>query len=398
MTITLTAKQGQAVIDAKKWFTRNETNGKDPNRMFKIAGFAGTGKTTVVSEIIGELGLSEDEVVTVAYTGMATSVLMRKGNKNASTIHKLIYDAVPIEEGGNVTKFEFTLKDELDNKKIKLIVLDEASMANEEILTDLKSFRIPIIAVGDTGQLEPISGASSALIDPDVFLDEIVRQALDNPIIYLSMLARQGQHIQYGQYGDSVQVVSREHMTLDMFSLADQIIAGRNATVQGLNKYYRNNIMNIQNPNPIVGDKLICLKNDWNYFIESNGIGIPLVNGLLGTLTDKNAHSKTLLYHSSFRPIFADKEFHNLYIDGVPFVGDYMEELNEKRLYLFRKPIIESKGIQSFDFGYAITCHKSQGSEFNNLLLINEVLNRRSHPKWLYTGITRAKENLILVL
>jgi exodeoxyribonuclease-5 len=94
-----------------------------------------------------------------------------------------------------------------------------------------------------------------------------------------------------------------------------------------------------------------------------------------------------------------EEYFPKLFADKLYFLNEKIKEsINQKELYVFRKPIIDSYGIQEFQFGYAITCHKSQGSEFDNVLLFNEVLNRKLHRNWLYTGITRAKEKLILVI
>src|SRR5699024_3653876 len=108
----------------------------------------------------------------------------------------------------------------------------------------IRNFKsVKIIALGDSGQLPPITGGNFLLEKPDVFLDEILRQALDNPIIYLSMLAREGKRIDYGLYGDSVQVIQRNQLDEEMFILSDQIIAGKNKTVKSLNMFHRKNIL-----------------------------------------------------------------------------------------------------------------------------------------------------------
>ena len=399
--ITLTNKQNSAKNDAIDWFYGRETNGRDPNRVFTIAGLAGTGKSTMVNITIKEMNLEPNEVVFVAYTGMAASVLLRKGNKNAMTIHKLIYNDIPIEdEKGMVIRFDFILKEELDNQKLKLIVVDEVSMVNEAMLRDLQSFNIKIMALGDPGQLPPINGGNDLLVKPDVFLNEVLRQALDNPIIYISMLAREGKNIPYGVYGDKVQVIPRNQLHEDMFKYSDQIIAGTNKTVSALNMYHRKHILNLESPFPIVGDKVICLKNDWNYMVSENGIDVYLVNGLIGEISSIENQKRPLLYKIGFKPNFLEEEyFPKLFADKIHFLNDKVKEsINPKQLYVFRKPIIDSYGIQEFQFGYTITCHKSQGSEFDNVLLFNEVLNRKLHRNWLYTGITRAKEKLILVI
>ncbi|ALN97744.1 hypothetical protein Bp8pS_065 [Bacillus phage vB_BpuM-BpSp] len=153
MIITPTDKQSKAIKDIIAWYTGNEFNGKDPNRIFTLSGLAGSGKSSVVKLFIEELGLTNNEVAFAAYTGMAANVLLQKGNTGATTIHKLIYDTVPIknEETGEIEKFIHQLKEELDRKEIKLIVIDEVSMVNESMLEQLKTFGVKIIAIGDPG-------------------------------------------------------------------------------------------------------------------------------------------------------------------------------------------------------------------------------------------------------
>lgn len=397
-TITLTDKQNAGIKEAKDWFF----SFTDPRPIFTIAGYAGTGKSTIVKFLIDELGLAEEEVVFAAYTGMATSVLIRKGNRNANTIHKLIYDAFPIknEETGMIVGFNYTLKEKLDNEKLRLVVIDEWSMVNQKMIEELMEFKIKIIAIGDPGQLPPIAGGNTLLQKPDVFLDEILRQALDNPIIYLSMLARNGETIKYGTHGNAVQVVRKDELYPEMFSMADQIIAGRNQTVHDLNKFHRRHILGIEDPFPIVGDKVVCLKNDWNYMISEGDLDMFLVNGLIGNITSIENKRKAVLYQMGFKPTFMEEEsFDKLFVDKTNFLNKNMQDaIDHKALYMFRKNIIEQYGIQEFQFGYTITCHKSQGSEFDNVLGFNEILNRKLHKNWLYTLITRAKEKLILAL
>jgi exodeoxyribonuclease V len=398
--ITLTDKQNEAKNAALDWFHNRETNGKDPNRIFTIAGLAGTGKSTLVSVIIQEMGLDKEEVAFAAYTGMAASVLLRKGNDMASTIHKLIYDTFKVmDDFGRVVGFKFELKEKLVNERLRLLVIDEWSMVDDKMIAELRSFKIKIIALGDPGQLPPITGGNSTMENPDVFLDEIMRQALDNPIIYLSMLARQGKRIDYGTHGDTVHVVRQNELWPEMFTGADQIIAGRNATVKAINKFHRHEHLGIENPFPVVGDKVICTKNDWEHMISEESLEIYLVNGLIGNITSIENQKRAMLYKMGFKPNFLqESQFPELFVDKLPFMNPKVKEgIDEKSLWIFRKGIEESKGIQSFQFGYAITCHKSQGSEFDNLLMFEEVLNRKLHKKWLYTGITRAKEKLILV-
>jgi exodeoxyribonuclease V len=398
--ITLTDKQNRAANEAVDWYFNRETNGKDPKRIFTIAGYAGTGKSTLAKFAIEKMGLDQKEVAFCAYTGMAANVLMRKGNSMATTIHKLIYDAIPVGEENGVTKFIFELKKQDSLNHFKLLVVDEVSMVPQNMLDELKHFGIKIMALGDSGQLPPIGGSNDILKKPDVFLDEILRQALENPIIHLSMLVREGKRVPYGPMGDNVMVIRKNELEQEMFMMADQIIAGKNATVDAINKYHRRNHLNIENPLPVVGDKIICLKNDWNYTIHESGFDVSLVNGLIGKIQDISDMKRSKLYNIDFKPDFLkDASFEKLFMDKLEFYSETSREgVDQKHLYIMRKGILDTYGVQKFKFGYCITTHKSQGSEFPNVLLFNEILRRDMARQQAYTGVTRASEKLIYVL
>lgn len=252
-------------------------------------------------------------------------------------------------------------------------------------------------------QLQPVIGKNYLIEKPDFFLNEILRQAKDNPIIYISKLARENKRIKKGIYGDRVFVTDEDHLSISMFKEADQILAGKNKTVDCINNFYRKSILGINNIMPKIGDKIICLRNDWNYMVNDDNIEIFLVNGLIGTIEDKlDLKLKSNSYKINFKPNFVKDEnnkFRNLFMDRLNFLPqDKVDQIDEKMLYLFRKPMIEEYGLQSFKYGYCVTVHKYEGSESNNILGFDEVLNYKDHNKWLYTLITRAKEKLILVV
>lgn len=150
---------------------------KDNKPYTVIAGFGGTGKSFLVCHIIKELKLKDNEVVFIAFTGKAALVLKEKGNKNTMTAHKLLYHSEEQADGTYI----HTPKTKLDHK-YKLIVVDEASMLPQEMIDLLLSHHVYTIFLGDPAQPPPISGEQTILSNPHVFLDEIVRQALDNPM------------------------------------------------------------------------------------------------------------------------------------------------------------------------------------------------------------------------
>lgn len=398
--MVLTKKQEEARKLAVEWWN---SNSKEP---FVITGYAGTGKSTTVNTIIESIGLDpNNEVSFVTFTGKAASVLTKKGCF-ATTIHKLIYDPIIDEDTNDVT---FILKDSLP-KELKLIVIDEISMVSEDIYKDLCKFNIRIMALGDPMQLQPVSGKVCELVyKSNILLDEVMRQALDNPILYLATKARNKEFIRVGSYGENVKVINGDNIKLEYFSNADQIIAGKNNTVSKMNTFYRREILGIDTLLPQNNEKLICLRNNWQLEVAENGISQPLVNGLTGYCTNLHGNNSNLeTFKLDFRPdYFNEKNFSNVIVDKLYFT-DKIKDDNEiygqydkyKEILYHRKNFTDltTTKINKFTYGYCITCHKMQGSEVNKLLFFNEFLSRDIYWNFLYTGITRAKEELILVL
>ena len=157
----LTNGQKELISEITYWYKH------DVSEDFVYSGPAGTGKTSVLPYIINELGLEPDEVLYVAFTGKASSVLMQKGF-DASTIHSAFFDLkeVPLRRDGRlvmkngraVTTLKFVEKEFISNR-IKLIVIDEWSMVSEEFMKVIYKFGIPVIASGDKYQLRPVFGS-----------------------------------------------------------------------------------------------------------------------------------------------------------------------------------------------------------------------------------------------
>lgn len=344
----------------------------------------------MVKYILDELGLKN--VPTVAYTGMAACVLRKKGNEDSCTIHRLIYNTVVKEddETGEL-KYFFAKKEREELEDIELIVVDEYSMVPMNLVEDLLSFKIPIIFVGDRAQLQAIGKQN--ILEEDYFLDEPLRQALDNPIIYLANLARKGEYykIRIGTYGDKVRVFSKEDFPEECL-MADQIIACKNKTIDEMNKFYRHVIKGITSSTLVPDDKIMITKNNWN--IE-NEDGFSLVNGLIGYAKDITINSKYDIFKMDFKPAFDTDNFNRILVDKAKF---------EDRIITHKTKMMrndyKAKGIMinEIKFAYAITLHKAQGSSFNHLLFSPEFLRRDLvGPIW-YTGITRAEDKLDIII
>ena len=388
----LTAKQEQGLKIAIERYKNHE-----PYTV--IAGFAGVGKSTLIRFIIAALDIDPALVAYIAYTGKAAQVLRSKGCQNAMTAHKLLYKSHPRNDGTFIHIPVETLA------PYRLIVVDEISMLPKKMWDQLLFYGVHVIALGDPGQLPPVAAETNeALAHPHIFLDEVMRQAAESEIIQLTMDIRAGNPLKY-KMGQEVRIVDRnEILKQGFFFWADQVICGKNDTRRMINDKMRRTIwLDQYSQEPIVGDKLICLRNDWEI---TNMNGDALVNGLTGEMINieygegpkENPWMKKT-------PII---DFMPDYDDADAFLGieiDY-KLITEGETTVTRgynsnwKKIPKIFHPHEFDYGYAITCHKSQGSEFDRVIVLEEFLkgeSRTDHARWLYTAATRAAQKLIIV-
>ena len=358
---------------------------------FEISGAAGTGKTTVVNEITKQIGLTPEQVAYMAYVGKATLAL-RKNGLPAKTIHSSIYDLEMVKKyddaGNPYFAEEFVKKPHLPENIIQLI-LDEGGMVGGKIGQDLLSYMLPMVVLGDLKQLPPVMASRMFLTEPDITLTEIMRQQKDSPIIHLSQLATNGIQIPHGIYGDNECIVIHKHeLTDDHLRESDIVICGTNAMRDIINKYMREKIQHIYSNRITAGDKLVCRQNKWATKLNDD---IALVNGLIGYVDevyiDGGPHDMLI----NFRPEFeTEKCFNKVAINhSYPFMP-YEQRLKQNIRFL---------NGTAFEFGNAITCHLSQGSQYDTVLVyVEHPTNSLYFRQWLYTAITRAKKRLILVI
>lgn len=393
MSIELNTEQVYAIYDLEHWWKTKDS------QLFQISGGPGTGKTTLVSYAIERLGLDLENVLFVAFMGKAVSVLQRKGLP-AKTIHSAIYnyvEKIDRDENGDIIfksngkpklKHFFELKDHL-SKKIKLIVLDEGSMVDEQMGKDLMSFNIPIIVLGDLDQLPPVFGKPFFLQNPNVRLKQIMRQEEGNPIIWLCQQVIQGKELKYGVYGNSA-IIKKSELTDFHFKNNDIIITGTNRLRYNINNYCREHIKGIKKLEyPHIGEKVICRKNNWNQCLKG---GIYLTNGTTGFVDYiyRDSYNKKTM-KMDFRPdftkgLFKKIEFDYKHMYAVPGVEN--EENNFGFFY------------DKMEYAYAITCHSCQGSQYGKVLYLHEDFMRDSddRKRLIYTAISRGIESVIVVL
>ncbi|RTL82202.1 MAG: ATP-binding protein [Hyphomicrobiales bacterium] len=340
-------------------------------QVFRLFGYAGTGKSTLALHLAEHV---EGDVAFAAFTGKAALVMRSKGCKDARTIHSLIYRATDSE----TEEPSFVLNDDSDAAHAKLIVIDECSMVDEELGRDLLSFGKKVLVLGDPAQLPPVKGGGFFTeAEPDVMLTHVHRQASDNPIIRLSMTIREGGALTRGAYGDT-RIVGREGLDPTLVTGADQVLVGLNRTRRAYNGRLRE-LRGFTGAFPHSGEKLVCLRNN-----RKKG----LLNGALFTVKSAGA-----LRRGKIRMLVTPEEGEAGKFQRVSIIPQFFEGGEGEIPYALRKDSDE------FDFGYALTVHKAQGSQWDDVTLFDESFAFREHrARWLYTGVTRAAKKLTLVM
>lgn len=390
--MVLTTKQEEGLRQAVTKYHDNEP-------YVCISGYAGTGKSTLVKFIIAALGVDpEVEVAYIAYTGKAAEVLRKKGCPNATTAHKLIYETFPLSNGKFLHRPKISLGD------YKVIVVDEISMLPKDMWQQLLSYRVFIIACGDPFQIPPISSDDDNLVlkNPHVFLDEIMRQAENSEIIRLSMDIRQLKSPKHF-VGNDVQILNANELVTGMYEWADQIICSTNRRRKEINNYMRASLGRGELPEE--GDKIICLRNNWELLSSENN---PLVNGSTGILRNPRIQIERPPYfisNKSFKTVIADmiiddKEVYNCLPMDLKVFTEGEKTFNSKQEFQLSRTRQRTCSIpMEFDYGYAISGHRAQGSEWEKVLIIEESFpfSQVEHARWLYTALTRASEKAVII-
>ena len=343
-------------------------------QVFRLFGYAGTGKTTLARRIADDV---EGTVVFGAFTGKAASVMRQKGCHDAATIHSLIYRTKETEDGGPA----FTLNRTGPVSKAELIVIDECSMVDSDLGNDLLSFDRPVLVLGDPAQLPPVRGGGFFTeAEPDVMLTDVHRQAADDPIVRMAMTVREGGRLAIGEYGES-RIVSRRSIDPAVVLQADQVLVGMNKT----RRLYNNRLRELAghtDPMPAVGEKLVCLRND-----RTKG----LLNGSTWTVHAQRSSPRTDTVRLDVVPE-DDPALRRRPVD-IKVLKAVMSGSEEEI------PAFLKRETDEFTYGYALTVHKAQGSQWDDVVLFDESFAFREHrARWLYTGLTRAAKRITVVV
>lgn len=407
-------EQERAIKAVHDWF--HDDSAKP---VFFLDGYAGTGKTTLAKEFAEGI---QGGVYFATFTGKAAYVLRQKGCP-ATTIHKLIYtpknksqehhkgigdELIEVrkaladpdfasqgrvvadlekreaelveqlhEEEKNLERpmFSLNLESPLKDAATRLVIIDERSMVDKQMGADLLSFGVKVLMLGDPGQLPPVGADTFYEGNPDFMLEEIHRQAKDSPIIRLATMIRNGIVPDLGEYGES-RVITRNEFNKEIVLQADQVLVGKNQTRHDFNGRYRE-LREYNGVTPIKGDRLVCLRNNHDQGLLNGGLW--------------NVHE----CHDD-----PDSESCLLSISDTDDPNTRIDVTSHRRIFTHEKiPFFEKKDAEEFDFGYALTCHKAQGSQWKNVCIFDESsIFRQNRYKWLYTAVTRASEKVTLCL
>jgi exodeoxyribonuclease-5 len=402
----LTAAQETAIGQIKQWL-------RSSRQEFVLAGYAGTGKTTLLQQFIND---RDTPPLCLAPTGKAASVLAKRlEHCDVRTIHSALYKPVT-GSTADLEDLQAKLLNDPENKEIQaaieeererlsksklgfavnekktiqpgqLVIVDEASMVTNRIRADLAKTQAKLLYVGDPGQLPPVADDGFMRSNkPDVMLDEILRQALDSPIIRLSMMVRTGQDINLGQFGPGVRKLMKDAVPYDEWLTYDQVVTGTNLSRRKVNRFFRTKLYpdaETRSIFPMKGDRLICLKNEQED-------GVYYINGVMATALEAAIPDN---FGWSIIPelLYEGKIVKEVVCWTRGFEMTYDPNMKEDLPH-------ERQGMRQFDYAYAITVHKSQGSEWPKVILADDQMksgDRNFRSLWLYTAVTRAKEELL---
>lgn len=425
--------------------------------VYVLKGFAGTGKTTIVGDIVSNLWKTTMKAVLLAPTGRAAKVMSNYSNSQAFTIHRKIY--FPKKESGGGIKFILAPNKHRDT----IFIVDEASMipdapsdsrlfGNGSLLDDLLMYvysghNCKLILIGDTAQLPPVHLQISPALDSEKLsynynkevitleLDEVVRQAENSGILLnATNLREQLQSGYLEEFKFDVEPYKDIIRLVDGYEIQEAIdnsyrengkeetvlIVRSNKRANLYNENIRNRILYLENE-LATGDYMMVVKNNY-FWLKPNSEAGFIANGdiieILEIFSIKELYGfkfaevkvkmvdypnqrplETVLLLDTIRadtPSLSYEDGNRLYQEVQK---DYAHEKSKYKRFLGVKNNKYFNALQ-VKFSYAITCHKSQGGQWDSVFVEQPYLPNgidRDYLRWLYTAVTRAKKNLYLI-
>ncbi|WP_268034742.1 ATP-dependent DNA helicase [Algoriphagus sp. PAP.12] len=424
----------------------------DEKPTFVLRGYAGTGKTSVISALVQSLPKLQMRSLLLAPTGRAAKVMSNYSGRAAYTIHKIIYK--PKEDSGGLGMGFILQKNYYKNT---VFIVDESSMLADDggmsgnLLGDLIRFVFSgednrLILVGDTAQLPPVGSEYSPALDSNylqryfrlhadqVELVEVMRQRLESGILYNATQLRQSIpkenpeiHLNTSSFKDIFKMTGERledglRYAYDKFGMDNTVIVTRsNKNAVQYNLYIRK-VIHFFEDEINSGDLLMIVKNNYTYMAESEKVNF-LANGdmaeimkirsfeelygfrfatlelrLLDYPDEPHFEAKVLLealYSSS--PSLTREQYRSLYNQVAEDYADIANK-NERQELIRKDPYLNALQVK---FAYALTCHKAQGGQWQAVFVDQGYLPDdkidKDFLRWLYTAVTRASEELYLV-
>lgn len=425
-------------------------------RPLGLGGLAGSGKTTLVRYLETALDI---KIAFGTPTNKSAAVLRGKLDEDQKTrvrtYYSLLYrpysrfwcgqtneDVMELDDGGgdddlrqfsacwdgkpNIAQHECVVQEELKFGKRQhvggyrsLIVLDEASMVSPERVEEIQSFGLPLLLVGDHGQLPPVKavgGLNQWMKRPDIVLTENHRQGEASGIVTAALSVRERGILEHGRYGDGSTVCASAQTNPEILNVMDPvrfqpgpdrvIICHTNAVRAQVNRQFHAFLS--EKTNPVVGDRVVALQNIECVAVDRNEKGdwVPrrggeeadflvavenVYNGCTGTVRHLvESHRSYQRTQSLIIELDADSKGEpGTHVRTPVLLAQFGKE---KALPLNERPHGQH---HLWDYAYALTAHKAQGSEFDDVIVLD------THPpdykSWLYTAMTRAKNRLLVI-
>lgn len=400
----LTKNQKIAVQKALQWYYLDSYF----KNYFILCGLAGTGKSTVVRYIIEALALPPHYKVLFATPTGKAALRLRMTGLDANTIHKTFYNVYKSSTG----EVRFSKKKRLENN-VKLLVIDEFSMINDAMISDILSFRVPTIFLGDNHQIPPVFGNNSLISNEkniNVLLTEIMRQSDESGILDLAQYAIDKKNIPLGSYKKSNVLNYRD--IVNEIHTYDVVLCWKNATRMELNTMIRERLGYNDSIYPKQGEKILTLRNNYCHTIESDDLQILIINGMVSIMDSDAIEEKDHLI-CNFTPDFVHYGLNDVGFEDIKCYKNYFQFYNNPFTFLptFKKKwqMVDENGerrqmedqneLIHMDFGYALTFFKAQGSEWDNVLILDEFQGSEDkYFKMIYTAITRARKKVDIAL
>jgi len=396
----LSDEQKQAVDAAIDFVTHGSKS------YFVIGGYAGTGKSSIIPKL---RKLIEDEIYArvyavqlclpvLAYTGKAVTVLMRKGIKDAQTIHSFLYFNKKKRNKNGTIKTEFVFKDKSHFNGINVVIVDEASMVDKLFFDRFVTLGLKVIYIGDHFQLPPVGDKFNIMENPDFTLTKVLRQNENNPIVKMATIVRNGEFLPVGRYGNSF------HLPIDKLKdeylpKFDQIITWTNKSRKLVNEKVRN-MLGFHDTMPQVHDKMIVKENNREQMVFNGQI--IYAGAKITRIEDKKfgtIYKMNYIDELEKADIYCESKGFSYTRESFCTIGWSREQIDKMREIVSMKNFDNKyHNILHLDFGYAITCHASQGSSWKDVCVLDEKRHRYMDEwyRWMYTAITRAEERVVV--